>query len=50
VSVQDMCTIHAKCTIGLKKFLDTPNGTLRFEAQLAARFGPFGDSANVDAR
>jgi hypothetical protein len=43
VSVQDMCTV---CAI----ILDTPDGCPRFEAQLEASFGPFGDSANLDAR
>jgi hypothetical protein len=50
VLVQDMCTVYAKCTIGSKIVLDTPDGTPRFEAQLEARFGAFGDSANLDAR
>jgi hypothetical protein len=43
VSVQDMCMV---CAI----VLDTPDGSPRFEAQLEACFGPFGDSANLDAR
>jgi hypothetical protein len=50
VLVQDMCTVYAKCTIGSKIVLDTPDGTPRFEAQLEARFGAFGDSANLNAR
>jgi hypothetical protein len=50
VSVQDMCTVCAKCTIGSKIISDTLDGTPRFEAQLEAHFGPFGDSANLDAR
>jgi hypothetical protein len=50
VSVQDMCTVCAKCTIGSKIALDPPDGSPRFEAQLEASFGPFGDSANHYAR
>jgi hypothetical protein len=45
-----MFTVYAKCTIGLKIILDTPDGAPSFEAQLKAHFGPFGDSANFDAR
>jgi hypothetical protein len=44
-----MCTICAKRTIDSKIILDTLDGTPRFEAQLEACFGPFGDSANLDA-
>jgi hypothetical protein len=41
----------AKRTIGSKIILDTLDGILLgFKAQLEARFGPFGDSANLDAR
>jgi hypothetical protein len=29
VSVQDRCTVCAKCTIGLEVILDTPDGTPR---------------------
>jgi hypothetical protein len=39
-----------QCTIGSKIILDTPDGTPRFEAQLEAFFGLFGDSANLDTR
>jgi hypothetical protein len=42
--------VCAKRTIGSKIILDTPDGTTKFEAQLEARFGPFEDSANIDAR
>jgi hypothetical protein len=34
----------------LKSFLMNPMVLLGYEAQLEARFGPFGDSANLDAR
>jgi hypothetical protein len=50
VSVKDRCTVGARCTTGLEIFLDAPNGTLGDEAQVEARFGPFRDSANIDAR
>jgi hypothetical protein len=45
-----MCTVCAKHTIGSKHILDTLDVTPRFEAQLEAHFGPFEDSANIDAR
>jgi hypothetical protein len=47
VSVQDRCTVCAKHTIGSGIILDAPDGD---EVQLEDRFGPFGDSANLDAR
>jgi hypothetical protein len=46
VSVQDRCTVCAKHTIGSKIILDAPND----DAQVDARFIPFGDSANLDVR
>ena len=49
-SVQDRCTVCAKHTIGSEIVLDTPDGTLGDDAQVEARFGPFGDCANLDAR
>jgi hypothetical protein len=50
VLVQDRSTICAKCTIGSKIVLDASDGLLSDEAQVEAEFGPFGDSANLDAR
>ena len=50
VLVQDRCTVCAKRTIGSYIVLVAPDGTPRDEAQLEGRFGPFGDSANLDAR
>ena len=50
VLVQDRCTVCAKRTIGSNIVLDAPDVLLGDEAQLEARFGPFGDSANLDAR
>jgi hypothetical protein len=48
MSVQDRSTVCAKCTIGLEIILDAPNGLLGDEAQVEARFGPFGDCVNLD--
>ena len=50
VSVQDRCMVCAKRTIGLEIVLDAPMVLLGDEAQVEARFGLFGDSANVDSR
>ena len=50
VSVQDRCTVSAKRTVGLETVLDAPMVHLGDEAQVDARFSPFGGSANVDAR
>ena len=48
--VQDWCMICAKDTIGSEIILDTMMVLLRDDAQLDARFGQFGDSANLDTR
>ena len=50
VSVQDRFTVCAKRTIGSEIILDAPDGTSGDDAQVEARFGPFRDSANLDAR
>jgi hypothetical protein len=50
VSVHDRCTFWAKRTIGSEIILDAPDGTTWHVAQVEACFGPFGDSANLDAR
>ena len=50
VSVQDRCTVCAKRTIGSKTFWTQLMVLLREEAQVEARFGPFGDIANPNAR
>ena len=47
VSVQDRCTVCAKRTIGSEMFWTHPMVLLGDEAQVEARFGPFGDSANL---
>jgi hypothetical protein len=50
VLVQDRCTVCAKHTLGSEITLDALMVPLGYKAQLEARFGPFGDSANIDAR
>ena len=50
VSVQDRCTVGAKCTKAQKLFWTHPIVLLGDKAQVEARFSPFGDSANLDAR
>jgi hypothetical protein len=45
VSVQDRCMVCAKCTIGSKSFWALAKVLLGDEAQVEARFSPFGDSA-----
>ena len=50
VSMQDRFTVCAKCTIGSGSFWMHPKVLLGDEAQLEAYFGPFGESANIDAR
>ena len=50
VSVQDRCMVCARRTIGSEIVLDAPDVPLGDEAQVEARFGAFGHSANLDAR
>ena len=50
VSVEDRCTVCAKCTIGSDIVFNAPMVLLGDEAQVKAPFSPFGDSANLDAR
>ena len=50
VSVQDRYTVCAKHTMAQKSFWTHQMVLLGDEAQVEARFGPFGDSANPDAR
>jgi hypothetical protein len=50
VSVQDRCTICAKHTVASEIILDATMLLQGNEAQVEARFSPFGDSANLDAR
>jgi hypothetical protein len=44
VSVEDRCTVCTERTIGIEIVLDALDGLLGDEAQVEARFGPFGDS------
>jgi hypothetical protein len=48
-SVQDRCMVCAKHTIGSEIVLDAPEVFLGDEAQVDPSFGPFADSANLDA-
>ena len=50
MSVQDRCMVCARCTIGLHIVLEAPVVPLGYDAQVEARFGPFIESANLDAR
>ena len=50
VSVQDRCTVGAKCTIGSEIISDAPDGTQGDKAQVEARYGPIGGSAYLNAR
>ena len=50
VLVQDKCTVCAKRTIGLDIVFNAPMVLLGDEAQVEARFSPFGDSASVGPR
>ena len=48
MSVQDRCIVCAKRTFGPETILDAPMVLLGDEVQVQARFGPLGDSANLD--
>ena len=49
MSLQDRCMVCTKRTIGSETVLDAPMVLLGDEAQVEARFGPFGDSATPDS-
>ena len=49
-STQDRCTVCTKRIIGSEISLDGPDGTLGDVGEVEARFGPHGDSVNLDAR
>ena len=49
-SVQDMCMVCAKCTIGSETVLDALMVLLGDAAQVQAHFGLFRDSTSHDAR
>jgi hypothetical protein len=48
--VQDRCTVSPNVPLAHKSFWTHPIVLLGDEAQVEARFGPFGDSANPDVR
>ena len=48
LSVQHRCMVCDKCIIGSKSFWTHLMVLLCAEAQVEARFGPLGDSANFD--
>jgi hypothetical protein len=50
VSVQDRCTVCTEHTIGIEIVWTHTMGLIGDEAQVEAWFGPFGDSATLDAR
>ena len=50
VSLQDRCTVGAKRTMAQKSFWTHQMVLQGDEAQVEARFGPFGDSANLVSR
>ena len=47
--MQDRCMVCAKRTIGQISFLTHSMVLLGDETPVEASFGPFGDSANIDA-
>ena len=49
VSLQDRCMVCAKHTKAPKSFWTHQMVLLGDKAQVEARFGPFGDSANLDS-
>ena len=50
VSMQDWCMVCGKHTMAQKLFWTHQMVLLGDEAQVEARFGPFGDSANLHSR
>jgi hypothetical protein len=50
VSEQDRSAVCTKHAIRREIILDTPMVLLGGEADVEARFGPFGDRANLDTR
>ena len=50
ILTEDRRTVCAKRSIGSKMFWTQPALLLGDEGQVEARFGLFGDSANLDAR
>ena len=50
VSLQDRCSVSRQTYHRLRNRLTHPMVLLGDDAQVEAQFGPFGDSANPDAR
>jgi hypothetical protein len=50
VSVQDSCTVYAKCTASSEIILDAPDGTPRRHGSCESCSDLFGDSVSVGAR
>jgi hypothetical protein len=50
ILIQDRCMVCVEHSISAGNILDAPMVVLGDEAHVEARFGPFGDSANLDAR
>ena len=50
VLVQDRCNVCAKHAMAQKLFWMHQMVLLGVEAQVEARFGPFGDTTNLDSR
>ena len=50
MSVQDRCMVYARRTVGSEIVWMHSMVPLGDEAQVEARFGPFVDKANLDAR
>ena len=50
ILAQDRCTVCAECTMGMEIVLRVPDGTLGEVGHVEARFSPFGDSVDLDAR
>jgi hypothetical protein len=50
VSVQDRCTVCAKCTTGSESFWTPVIVLLGDKAQVEVQFSAYGDGANLDTR
>jgi hypothetical protein len=50
ILIQDRCTVCAKRTVSLEIILDAPDGNLGDVGHVESRFGPFGNSGNLDSR
>jgi hypothetical protein len=50
ISMEDRCTVCVECTTGMEIFLAHPMVLLGDVGRVEARFDPFGDSINLEAR